>query len=96
MPKFHVTNTFELREQQLFVLAGSVVEGEIRAGMFVNLPFNPAVAMTARIHSIEFARRQGGVEDVCLCLESKSDESELWRDLNIDDETLDVTEDGSA
>ena len=76
-------------------MAGSVVEGEIRAGMFVNVPFNPAVAMTARIHSIEFARRQGGGEGMCLCLESDPEALQLWRNLNINDETLEITEDGS-
>ena len=95
MPKFHVINTFEIPDRQLFVIAGSVVEGEIRAGMFVHVPFNPAVAMTARIHSIEFARRQGDGEDMCLCLQAEPDALELWRDLNISDETLEITEDRS-
>jgi hypothetical protein len=94
MPTFHVRDTFELPDRRLFVMAGSVVEGEIRAGMFVRVPFNSALDMTARIHSIEFARRQGCGEDVCLCIGAEPDEFETWRGLNISDETLEVTENG--
>lgn len=95
MPRFRVRATFEITtDRKLFVMAGSVVEGEIRVGMFVHVPCNSSLDMTARIHSIEYARRQGG-EDVCLCFESEPDALELWRGINIGDETLEITEDGS-
>ena len=94
MPRFHVRDTFEIPDRKLFVMAGSVVEGEIRAGMFVRVPFNPSLGMTARIHSIEFARRQDG-EEVCLCIESKPELVEIFRGLNIGDETFEVTPEGS-
>lgn len=74
-------------------MAGSVVEGQLRAGMFVHVPFNSSLDMTAQIHSIEFARRQGS-EEVNLCFELKPDALKLWRGLNIGDETLEITEDG--
>ena len=96
MPRFHVRDTFEVTtDRKLFVMAGSIVEGDIRAGMFVRVPFNSSLEMTARIHSIEFARRLGGSEDVCLCIESEPDALELWHGLNIGDETLEITDDGS-
>jgi hypothetical protein len=94
MPKFHVKDTFEIPDRKFFVLAGSIVEGEIRAGMFIHVAFNSAFATTSRIHSIEFARRQGG-EDVCLCIEADPELAEFLRDLNIGDETCEVTTDGS-
>ncbi len=94
MPKFHVKDTFEIPDRKLFVMAGSIVEGEIRTGMFVHIPFNSSLATTARIHSIEFARRQDG-EDVCLCIESEPELAEFLHDLNIGDEIFEVTEDGS-
>jgi hypothetical protein len=94
MPRFHVRETFEIPDRKLFVLAGSIVEGQIRPGMFVPVPFNSSLEMTARIHSIEFARRSGG-EDVCLCIESEPDALDLWRGLNIGDETFEITTDGS-
>jgi hypothetical protein len=95
MPKFHVRDTFELPDRKLFVLAGSIVEGEIRKGMFVRLPFNPSLDMTAQIHSIEFARRLGGSEDVCLCIESEPELAVILRGLDIGDETFEVTADDS-
>jgi|GEM_PF-1711206 len=94
VPKFHVKNTFEIPDRKLFVMAGSIVEGEIRAGMFVHIAFNPSFATTARIHSIEFARRQGG-EDICLCIEADTELAEFMRDLNIGDETCEMTTEGS-
>jgi hypothetical protein len=95
MPKFHVKDTFEIPDRKLFVIAGSVLEGEIRAGMFVHIPFNSSVARTAQIHCVEFARRQGR-EDVCLCVESEPELAELFRDLNIGDQTFEITADGSV
>jgi len=75
-------------------MAGSIVEGEIRTDMFVHIPFNSSFATTARIHSIEFARRQGG-EDVCLCIKAEPELAELLCDLNIGDETFEVSTEGS-
>ena len=75
-------------------MSGSIVGGEIRAGMFVHIPFNSLVATTARIHSIEFARRQGG-EDVCLCIKSEPELAEFLHDLKISDETFEVSTEGS-
>lgn len=94
MPRFHVKDTFEIPDQELFVMAGSIVEGEIRTDMFVHIPFNSSFATTARIHSIEFARRQGG-EDICLCIKAEPELAEFLRDLNIGDETFEVSTEGS-
>jgi len=52
--------------------------------------------MTARIDCIEFARRLGGHEDICLCIRyTEPKELELWRGLDIGDEIFEVTTDGS-
>ncbi len=67
MPKFYVRTSFELPEQELFVLAGSIVEGEVRTGMFVLVPFSSSVTTTFRIHRVEYALHKEG-EDVCLCI----------------------------
>lgn len=95
MPRFHVTNTFTIEGRRLFILAGSIVDGEIRPGMFVRVPFNSALEMTAQIHSIEFAHRLDGGESLCLCIPcSDEKELEIWRGLKISDETFEV-DDGS-
>jgi hypothetical protein len=89
MSKFRVNYTFALKSRRLFVLAGSIVEGEIRAGMIVNVPFT--LVISGQIHSIEFARRTDGREDVCLCVTYEDpDELGVWNALNVQNETLDV------
>jgi hypothetical protein len=92
MAKFHVKNFFEIPDRQLFVMAGSVTEGEIVAGMYAQIQVSPMMDMAARIHSIEFARREGG-EDVCLCFQSKPRTLQVWRGLSVSDKTLEVTTD---
>jgi hypothetical protein len=91
MSKFRVNDTFTLESRRLFVLAGSIVEGQIRAGMIVNAPLNSSLLISGQIHSVEFARRSGGRDDVCLCIAYEdSDELGLWKALNLQNETLDV------
>jgi hypothetical protein len=95
VPRFHVKDTFEVTtDRKLFVMAGTVVEGEIRAGMFIRVPFNSSLDLTARIHSVGFARRHGG-EEVCVCFEFEADAFDVWRGLCIGDETLEISEHGS-
>ena len=94
MPKFHVKETFEIPHRKLFVMMGSILEGEIHPGMFACIPFNPSVEMTVRVHSIETARHPDG-EYVCLCIQSECDDMEFLTAFNIRDETLEVTIDGS-
>jgi hypothetical protein len=70
-------------------MAGKVLEGDIQAGMFVRMPFNSALGVTARIHSVEFARGTKG-NDICLCIESEPEQSEFFRGLNLADEIVEV------
>jgi hypothetical protein len=89
MSKFRVNDTFAVERRRLFVLAGSIAEGQIRAGMIVNVALNSSISR--QIQSIEFARRAGGREDVCLCIAyESSDELKVWKALNIQNETLDI------
>ena len=91
MSKFRVNDTFALESRQLFVLAGSIVEGQIRAGMIVNVSFNSSLVISEQIHSVEFCRGTDGREDVCLCITYEdSDELRVWNALNVQDEVLDV------
>ena len=95
MPKFHVTHTFQFNAQNIFVLAGSVVEGVIRQGMFVHIPCNSALDLTAKIDSIEFARRVGGAEDVCLCFKAEPELGDLMQSLNLNNQVFEVNEAGT-
>jgi hypothetical protein len=91
MAKFTVTSTFELSDPKRFVMAGSILEGEIQKGMFVHISLNSAVTICEPIHSIEFARRARGREDVCLCFKVDDEALEFWRALNIGDEIIEIT-----
>ena len=51
MPRFRVNDTFEIQDANLFVMAGSIIDGAIRTGMSVRVSGNSNFAMTARIHS---------------------------------------------
>ena len=65
MPKFHVRNTFEIPDRSLFVMAGSIVDGEVRTGMFYAFPCSPPTAYSLMFTPLMFALHQGQ-DDVCL------------------------------
>lgn len=90
MAKFHVRNTFELPERQLFVLAGSVIEGEVSKGMLIHVPFNPMLHMTERIDAVERLTGKDGIS-IGLCLKADRELAEFWRGTNVENEILEVT-----
>ena len=90
MARFYVRDCFEIPARSIFVLAGSIAEGEVRPGMFVHVPLNAQSSIVVPIQSIESARRDMG-EDLCLCISAQSDEFELLQALRIADETLEVS-----
>ena len=88
MARFHVRETFALHDKPTFVLAGFVIEGEVRDGMAVSIPFNASARMTARIDRIEFIRRPDG-DVVCLCFDySVPDELTLWEALKLKNQSI--------
>jgi hypothetical protein len=59
--------------------------------MIVDVPINSSLSIARKIQSIEFARRAGGREDICLCIAyESSDELKMWKALNIQNEILGV------
>jgi hypothetical protein len=78
MPTFEVRESFALESRNWFVLAGQILEGEIRAGMVVLVPMTSLPSLSWPIRAIEFLLRSDGREDVCLCLRY-DDERELSR-----------------
>jgi hypothetical protein len=84
MCRFRVNDTFVLERRWLFVLTDSIIEGQIQAGMIVNMPLNSSQPIAGQIQSIEFARRTDGRKDVCVCIAyESSDELKVWKSLNI-------------
>jgi hypothetical protein len=96
MAKFHIKDTFEIEGRDIFVMAGSILEGTIRKGMFVHVQLNSAVSICEPIHAIEMVLRTGGSEDVGLCFKLDQETREFARAVNIADEVIEVTSDGSG
>ena len=92
MPKFQVKDTFEISGRSGFFVTGLIVEGDINVGMFVHVPLNSAIDIKARIDALEFVRQLGGTEYIGLCLKLEPDALEIWRALNIRDETIEISE----
>jgi hypothetical protein len=91
MASFFVFDTWVLASRKLFILSGEIREGEIKIGMQVHIRPNSNVAMTAPIHAVEFARREGG-EDICLCILYKNEkELSFLQGLNIGNEVVKIT-----
>jgi hypothetical protein len=89
MAKFYIRATLESPTRRLFVLAGSITEGEIKPGMLVHVPINSQLSVAAHIAAMESTPHEGG-EDVCLLL-SDGPEVEALRRVNIADELCEVT-----
>jgi hypothetical protein len=91
MASFYVYDTLVITSRKLFVLAGYIAEGTIRAGMKVHIRLNSSISTTAPIYQIEFARRYQGREDICLCILYEDDtELAIWQGLNIGEEIVEV------
>lgn len=95
MARFHISEVFPLKSRSLFVLAGNILDGTVSPGMFVHIPFNGSVAMTAAIHAVEFIRHKDR-EELGLCIKCEDDEElDLWAGLNIGSETVEISEHGA-
>ena len=55
--RFRVSRTFLISQQQLFVLAGDIVEGAVSPGMQFEIPVGAAPSLVFRVHSVEFVDR---------------------------------------
>ena len=95
MAKFCVNSAFVIEDRHLFVLAGSIIDGEIRAGMFLRAPSNSNPVVMGPIHSIEFAKRIDRGEDICLCVQTDPKTLELWRGLAMSGEIVEIISDDS-
>lgn len=94
MARFHVRDTFTMKDHSAFVLAGFVIEGEVGQGMSIRMPFRQDVMMMAPINHIERVSRPDG-EVVCLCIRcDKPEEAALWQALQIKDRTVEVIQAG--
>jgi len=90
MSRFHVRDTFAISDRAFFVLAGFAIEGEIKGGMLVRMPFTARVTVTEEIDHIQRVTRPDG-EVTCLCIRCHTpQEATLWEALKLNDTTVEV------
>ena len=76
-------------------MAGSIVEGEIKANMFVRVPLGSEYGIRLLIRSVEVAQRKDSDgEDVCLCIWAGPNMMERLNGLNIRGRTFEVKAEG--
>jgi hypothetical protein len=93
--QFLVSELWYLETRKLCVMAGQIVSGTIKPGMFLNVPMNSSLSMTIRIDGIEFARRSHE-ELVCLTYQCEDKlDFEIIEGCGFIGETLEVTLEGS-
>lgn len=90
--KFHAIGTFTIDTRNLFVIYGDIVDGVVKAGMFLNVPLNSAVTIDDPIHSVEFVDRSDGSHVALAFKLDDPNDAAVWKGLNIADELLEITD----
>ena len=95
--KFHAKSTTIVdRSGTRTVISGDVLEGEIRAGMYVSILLNRALSMTVEIESIEYTVNaepdKGSVALVLKPEDNAEAEADFIDMLDIQDEILAISE----
>ena len=88
--KFHAIGTFTINARNLFVIYGDIVDGVVKPRMFLGVPLNSAVTITAPIHSVEFVDGANGSHAALTFNFEDPDDASVWKGLNIGDEILDI------
>ncbi len=79
----------------LFMVGVEVLEGRAETGHFLNIPFNPVLAMTVKITGVSRMENDFGFEMSGLCLDADGGTGfSLLQNLKICGEVLDVTLEG--
>jgi hypothetical protein len=98
LARFKVEQAFAIKSRDLFVVAGDVIEGEVRAGMAMTLPTGAGQTLHVPIHSVEMGRRAGGGIDFVglTTLARGPGDLELFARLDIVGQVIDVIDPASG
>ena len=93
MPTFLVKTTFEIPARHIAVVAGQVVDGDIKVGMLLHVPLNSGITMTASLDEVELIHADPSVFPlVALCIRGDDEDRSFLLALNLEGGTLEVTE----
>jgi hypothetical protein len=95
MTKFRIDETFALESVLKYVLGGEIIEGVVKSGMFIQIPFNDQIRMTAAIHGVEFIDRSGRTTVGLTVKVQDADELQLWRDLRLVNQVVEISTDAA-
>ncbi len=94
---FRVQDGFELPTRRAYVLRGQVLRGEVLRGMFLGIPLNDSVLMSAPVAAVESV--EGSEEDSAIGLlfhcQDEIDRA-MWRGFTSPGEELTLTDDDPA
>jgi hypothetical protein len=92
MARFLIEDSFAIESRLLFVFAGQIVEGEVRAGTEIRLPVNPLSATNLRVHSVELGNRASVGFVGLTCRVNGREDLDFLRQLDVTGEVVDVIE----
>lgn len=86
--RFRCEGTFVLASRSLFILGGTILEGVVRIGMKVLIPWNRHTSTPMIVDAVEFMDPGG---KIVLCVKYKNQEElDLMQAFNIGDEELEL------
>lgn len=93
-----VVGTLEIKTRNLFVVFGSITEGELRPGMTISAPLGGNLSVTGTIRSVEFVDFVSSGEGFpAITLEyDDPDELEVWRSVIQEGVAIEALSQGAA
>ena len=90
---FNVIDSFIIRLRNEVYLIGSVEEGNLEEGWFVNVPLNRSLAVAARISQVEDIEMTnfGGIYKLLIINMKESEDIGNFFALNVGSESLEIT-----
>ena len=90
---FQVATPYALKQRNLFVLPGEVIEGDLRPGMYLSVPFNSSVELIAPVHAVEYTDESPGQTVAIFVKCDSADDLDLWQSIGLENEDLVITAD---
>lgn len=88
--RFHVIDSFDIKNRNTFVLLGEVIEGKVTLDMWVQIPLNSTISWEGKVTSIDqIDWRKETYVGLGIEYEDTADRS-IWTGLNVGLETIHI------